>query len=294
MESEPQVSVPQKVCGCFPLGWRVNARWQRVLTWALLVTLLAVLLVNSWGKWEARQLEVSYSSLPADALHGVGPLRVAVCGDVHSDRTRMARAVDEILAAKPDLIVFVGDLVHAEGRFKRSRWAVEEFSRLVAVAPTFAVLGNHDMEKQEQVQRVLKRAGVQLLHNERRTWRNPRTGRDLVIVGLGDWNEADDIPEACLLPVGQELSPVLLLAHDPEARTRGLEGFDWDVMLAGHTHGGQLGNPFTGTKYSFRSDMAAGWYNWEDARRILVTRGVGSIWGRRYFCRPEVNIIDMR
>ena len=63
-------------------------------------------------------------------------------------------------------------------------------------------------------------------------------------------------------------------------------------MLAGHTHGGQLGNPFTGSCISFRSDMPGGTYE-ENGRRIFVTRGVGSIYDMRFFCPPEMNFVEV-
>ena len=70
-------------------------------------------------------------------------------------------------------------------------------------------------------------------------------------------------------PIGQETHPVLLLSHDPESRWR-LRRFDWDLMLSGHTHGGQAGNPFTGDFISFRSSTPAGLYEFEGNRRVAA------------------------
>lgn len=88
--------------------------------------------------------------------------------------------------------------------------------------------------------------------------------------------------------------PVLLLSHDPESREL-LADYHWHLMLSGHTHGGQLGVPFTEPRrfISLRSDMPAGLYSFDRGRRIFVTRGVGSTMGMRFFCPPEVNIIDI-
>ena len=242
------------------------------------------------GLW-AGSLECNTTALPAEALPGTGPLRIALVTDLHNNPQQFGKVVELLRAAKPDLIVFGGDLVSAHERFMRTRWAVNGFRNLTEIAPTFAILGNHDYEKQEQVERVYATAGVTLLRNQAIDWRTP-SGGNLRIVGLGDWNEGDEAPERCLPPAGQESTPVLLLSHDPESRWL-LREYDWDLMLSGHNHGGQLGIPFTEQYLSFRSSMPAGLFDFEGGRRVLVSRGVGSILDMRFFCMPEVNIIEL-
>lgn len=242
------------------------------------------------GLW-AGSLECNTTALPADALPGTGPLRIALVTDLHNNPQQFGKVVELLRAAKPDLIIFGGDLVMAHERFMRTRWAVNGFRNLTEIAPTFAVLGNHDYEKQEQVERVYATAGVTLLRNQAIDWRTP-SGGTLRIVGLGDWNEGDEAPERCLPLAGQESTPVLVLSHDPESRWL-LREYDWDLMLSGHTHGGQLGIPFTGQYLSFRSSMPAGLFEFEGGRRVMVSRGVGSILNMRFFCMPEVNIIEL-
>ena len=242
------------------------------------------------GMW-ANSLECNTTTLPAKALPGAGAMRIALITDLHNDPDRMKKVVAEIEKQKPDLILFGGDLITAEERFHRSRWAVAGFRKLVDIAPTFAVLGNHDYEKQEQVERVYSTAGVTLLRNQSVDWQTPGGGK-LKLVGLGDWNEGDEKPQLCLTPKGKEDSAVLLLSHDPESRWL-LRDYDWDLMLSGHNHGGQLGIPFTEIYLSFRSSMPAGLFEFEDGRQVLVSRGVGSILNMRFFCTPEINIIEI-
>ena len=247
--------------------------------------------VELFGKWGAAQLECNHVQLPADALPGAGPLRIALLADLHNNREHLSKCIDHIAAAKPDLIIFGGDFILVNERFMRTRWAVESLRRLRSIAPTFAILGNQDYEKLEQVERVFASAGVPILRNQAIDWTTP-TGSTLRIIGLGDWNEGDDTPATCMQAAGQSPHPVLLLSHDPESRWH-LRQFDWDLMLSGHTHGGQAGNPFTGDFISFRSSTPAGLFDFEGNRRIFVTRGVGAIYNMRFFCNPEVNIIEV-
>lgn len=271
------------------IGKHIRRRWFR---YTVLVLLLCGYGVMKAGEWEAEQLECTLTELPADTLPGCGPLRIAFLADVHNNRLLFNRAIEEIEAAEPDLIIFGGDLVMVDQRFKRTRWVVEGFRRLAKTAPCYAVLGNQDYEKQEQVERVLATAGVTLLRNQAVDWRTP-SGATLRIVGLGDALEGDEAPQACMDPAGVEAAPVLLLSHGPDSSAL-LQDYHWNLMLSGHNHAGQLGNPFTGEYICFRSDMPAGLYDSEGGRRIFVTRGVGSIMGMRFFCRPEVSILDIR
>ena len=248
--------------------------------------------VELFGNWGAAQLECNRVQLPAAALPGVGPLRIALLADLHNDKDLFAACIDHIATARPDLIILGGDFIMVDDRFMRTRWAVNGLRRLRSIAPTFAILGNQDYEKLEQVQRVFDTAGVPILRNQALDWPTP-TGSTLRIIGLGDYNEGDEAPASCMLPAGKEPHPVLLLSHDPESRWL-LRKYDWDLMLSGHTHGGQAGNPFTGDFISFRSSTPAGLYEFEGNRRVFVTRGVGSTYNMRFFCNPELNIIDIK
>jgi len=257
-----------------------------------LLLILGAKMVQWAGEWEAQRLECVQVELPTDALPGCGKLRIALLTDVHNEPHLFHRAIAMVREAKPDLILFGGDLVSAHERFMRTRWAVEGFRQLKAIAPCYAVLGNHDYEKLEQVERVLDTAGVPLLRNETTDWETP-SGTSIKIVGLGDWNEGDEAPSLCMKTAGQENKPVLLLSHDPESRWL-LRRYDWDLMLSGHTHAGQLGNPFSGKYISLRSSMSAGLCDFENGRKVYVSRGIGSILRMRFFCRPEVSILDIR
>lgn len=262
--------------------------------WLIILALLALICgLGSilYGTHSAQQLECNQLQLPAAALPGAGPLKIAYFADLHNDPELFVQAIDHIAAAKPDLILFGGDFVRADQRFMRTRWAIQGLKQLRNIAPTYAILGNHDYEKLDQLERVFAAAGIPILRNQGIDWHTP-SGTTLRIVGLGDWNEGDEAPANCLQPAGQEERPVLLLSHDPESRWL-LRAYDWDLMLSGHTHGGQLGNPFTGASISLRSSMPAGLFEFDNNRRIIVSRGVGAIMGMRFFCPPEVNIIEV-
>ncbi len=274
-----------------PIKW--FRRQSRKVKYALLT--LAVLCgcgILWYGEYSAQQLQCNTYLLPPDTLPGAGALRIAFISDIHGNTVLFERSLESIIKAKPDLIIFGGDLVTATERFRRSKWAVDGFRKLAKTAPCYAIFGNHDYEKQEQVERVMNTAGVRILRNEALDWTTP-SGTVLRIIGLGDYNEGDEAPQACMKRSGEEALPVLLLSHDPESRWL-VRSYDWDFMLSGHTHGGQIGNPFTGKAISFRSSMPAGLFEFEGNRRVFVTRGIGAILNKRYFCPPEICIIEQK
>ena len=70
--------------------------------------------------------------------------------------------------------------------------------------------------------------------------------------------------------------------------------YDWDLMLSGHTHGGQIIVPLYGAPFHAVSDRRymAGLKPW-GSRQIHVTRGVGNLLGVRFNCRPEVSLLEV-
>ncbi len=83
-------------------------------------------------------------------------------------------------------------------------------------------------------------------------------------------------------------APAILLAHNPDTKDV-LADRPWDLMLSGHTHGGQVVLPFVGERFVPVRDkrFIAGLKEW-NGRQVYVTRGVGNVAGVRINCRPEV------
>jgi len=73
-----------------------------------------------------------------------------------------------------------------------------------------------------------------------------------------------------------------------------LEPYPWDVVLCGHTHGGQIWIPGLGAPFAPVEDKRyiAGLYPWSN-RWMHITKGVGNIWGLRFNCRPEISLLTI-
>ena len=83
------------------------------------------------------------------------------------------------------------------------------------------------------------------------------------------------------------------MSHNPDAKIH-LRPLDWDLVVCGHTHGGQLRLPFLGTPFAPVADKryVEGLHRWQE-RWLYVTRGVGNLHGVRFNCRPQVSVLDL-
>jgi predicted MPP superfamily phosphohydrolase len=116
----------------------------------------------------------------------------------------------------------------------------------------------------------------------------------LRLTGLADiWSEPLNLASA--FPPGDSdgAEARLLLSHNPDSKDF-LKFKPWDLMLCGHTHGGQVVLPWLGAPWAPVRDkrFLAGMYAW-DNRWIHITRGVGNVHGFRFNCPPEVSLITL-
>jgi len=253
--------------------------------------------------YEPRWLDVTKRRVRIARAPLRAPVRVLHLSDLHASfvvpLSLIQNAIRLGLECAPDLICVTGDFITFRHDFD-SREYVNALRRLAAAAPTFAVLGNHDggsWARRRQgnsdhifVERMLEESGIHLLHN--RSQRVSIRGERLTLVGVGDlWSQEIEGSKAFAGVTGE--SPVVLLSHNPDSKET-LGSFAWDLMLCGHTHGGQVIVPIEGARYAPVADKryVAGLKPW-GTRQIHVTRGVGNVGGVRFRCRPEVSMLSV-
>lgn len=260
-----------------------------------LAALIALIGLIFYGRWEASRLECNQIALTEEILPGLQGLRILVISDIHNDDEQLDKAINEGLRQKPDIAVILGDIIHGDQRTSRTRKLIEPLKKLADIVPTYACLGNHDMEKLSLVSRILSSSGIRLLRNESVTLDIPRLGEKVILAGLGEWWECDSFPERCLErtnEVTKDLTPVIVLSHTPSGRNEAKD-FRWNLMLSGHTHGGQLRYPITNQAVFHREGelLTEGLHEVFPGKSIFITRGIGSALSLRFNCPPEFNIL---
>ena len=230
--------------------------------------------------------DVSVRGLPP-ALDG---LRVGMITDVHHSAVVSAddvtRAVTLLKDASPDIVVLGGDYISF---FDRTFVApVAELLAPLANAPqgSFAVLGNHDDEKEMPAALVAR--GFTVLKDQRTSL--TVRGERLDLAGIRFWTRSPAEIGAVLKGTG---GTTLLLSHDPRRLTEASQ-LDVQLVLSGHTHGGQVIIPGIGAVAGRKFPVLAG-YAMKDNTALFVSRGVGTVYVPvRINCPPDVAVLTLR
>jgi predicted MPP superfamily phosphohydrolase len=247
------------------------------------------------GRWDRNPPVVERVDV---AIADLGPAfddyRIAFLTDLHYSavvpRWYLARAVTTALALEPDLILLGGDYLSHSTRYAAG--LVELLSPLRAPDGVFGVLGNHDHYVGAAVARAaLAAAGVAELLNASTVLR--RGGTALAIAGVGDLRFDVIDFRAAAAGLSPDV-PRIVLSHDPDVFAYWPPDIRLDLMLSGHTHGGQahlplLGPPYVPSQFGFR--YLAGQIR-EGVRQLHVSRGIGAITAPfRWRCPPEVSLL---
>jgi len=223
-------------------------------------------------------------------------VRFAHLTDIHLGRLIGLDYVRQAVAmtndAAPDIIVLTGDFVSRKRTINADYAKV--LGRLRAKEGKFAVLGNHDhWADAPGLVSVLASAGISTLTNAHRLLR--RDGQDLCLAGVDDlWAGRPDLEQA-LAGVDSDV-PRILLCHNPDYAEKMASRPRVDLMLAGHTHGGQVRLPLLGqTRLPIRWRKYAAGLATGPQCPVYTCRGLGMVGVPiRLNCRPELAIVTLR
>lgn len=264
----------------------------------LLILLALLLMLLGWGYWSAtsdptvREARVDLPGFPA----GQAPVRVAFLADVHVQGPdmppeRLARIVEQVNALHPDLVLLGGDFVG-------DRSLGSQYSTNEVVAPlrairsrfgTIAVLGNHDYWRNgAEVRAALTRIGVRVLANQ------AVQAGPLAIGGLDDPRTDRNRDTQTYAAMRALPGARVLLSHGPDPFATLPP--DIGLMLAGHTHCGQIRIPLYGalTTDSVYGERYACGFIEENGRKLIVTAGLGaSILPLRFGAAPDLWLVTI-
>ena len=250
------------------------------------------------------RLDLPLRGLPRD-LDGVRLIHIS---DPHlgpfNSRHYLGSIMDRCSELDAHLMLATGDYIHGSGDF------FEPMARLLARVKTrhgtLAVLGNHDhWEEPARCRRAFKAQGIHIVENRRLFLgggglsADPPAGGGLCLAGVGDlWEGRHDL-DACFGGVAPA-TPRILLSHNPDfaefaSARRGAHRID--LMLAGHTHGGQVRLPGTRSLVvpSFYGDKYARGMVQGPSFPVFITTGLGvTVLPVRMMVRPEVVLFTLR
>jgi hypothetical protein len=269
----------------------------RGIATAALASYLFAWLVAAWGVWGRRRwVRVSHVDIPMTGLApGLDGYRVLHVTDLHiGNHDSKARGLEWAARAnglEPDLVVVTGDLVTTGTVFYED--VADVIGAFRAPDGVLVSLGNHDQWDPDRLVRVIEARGPTVLRNASRTVR--REGAELVIAGIDDRMTGRDDLELTLAgrPEG---APTILLSHYPDffvdAALRGV-----DLVLSGHTHGGQIAVPFMARRASLSrlARQPAHGLHVRGRSRLYVNAGLGTTGPPvRLGVAPEIAVLVLR
>jgi predicted MPP superfamily phosphohydrolase len=191
-------------------------------------------------------------------------------------------------AFEPDLVLFGGDFVTFGRHIALAAKVLTDGLR--AREGMYAVRGNHDYWAGiEDLERELGARGVEFLTNRSVKLRGvlPLVGIDEIYRGTPDVARAFASVDAA--------QPCIGISHHPDIIDL-VPDRRLDLLLCGHTHGGQIRLPFFGpvvVPSAHEAEYAAGFHRRRDVL-LYVSRGIGAIPPLRILCRPEVALFTLR
>ena len=277
--------------------------WKTTIRITVGLVLLLVLACLVWGFFfEPNRLVVHQETIEVDNWpQELSGLRIALIADIHTggpfiDDNKLRQIVELTNQQNPDLIVLLGDYMSPNSWHSHRvepEVTAAAMKDLHAPLGVYAILGNHDWWYDgEKVRRAFEANGIPILENEvaEIKWRD----KSFWLVGLADsWTRPQHVSETIAkVPPG---STVIALTHNPDVFPRLPESVP--LLLAAHTHGGQVNLPLIGTPIvpsRFGRKYNAG-HVYENGHHMFVTTGIGtSILPVRFRVTPEIVILTIR
>lgn len=241
-------------------------------------------------------------------------IRIVFVADIQTDRIgrHERRTLHTIMEQNPDLIILGGDYLQyypgtlgtadLPDRFR----ALFKEARLSAPLGVFAINGNIDPSNREEFTELFEGTGVEAIFGstiiEDLGIDKDKGPIDLTMLGMAD--SIDGVGDLGLTETGHFL---VMVGHYPNFAIKDYANAEQtpDLMLAGHTHGGQVALPFygpirvkfTGREKIITRDYLSGMKTLSNGSKFLISRGSGMERGWaprvRFLCKPEISVIDI-
>lgn len=260
---------------------------------------LATILVGSYlyARYiEPNLLIVNREKLESSYLQA--PLKIVFFGDTHlgefNDNDQLDRIVAKINAENPDLVIFTGDLIGSSGDFTADPEAIaQSLGQIQATYAKVAVIGNHEYALLDQYnyEDLMEAGGFTVLVDD---WLDI-TELNVRLLGLDDVYRGN--PDTTLTDEALDGSYNILITHEPDIVDK-MASDQVQLVLAGHTHGGQISLPYltekilpaNGKKY-VKGLFSIGS---EGQTKLFVTKGTGMTkLPFRFMNVPEIVAIEV-
>ncbi len=257
-------------------------------------------------EFERHHLEITHRSIELKRLSpALDGLRIVQISDIHYEQytepSYARQVVAEVNRLAPDLVLLTGDYV-SEGPMPKaygakSSYPCAEILSGIKCPQRWCVLGNHDaVVGAEIVTDALQTHGLPVLANPYVPFE--RDVARLWIAGVKDIGESNpNLHLAAPHTLQTANEPVILMGHEPDYADTVVKHGGVDLMLSGHTHGGQVRVPLIGALYlpPYGRKYVEGHFHLQNDLQLYVNRGIGAVGVPfRFDCRPELTLLTLR
>ncbi|WP_019229301.1 metallophosphoesterase [Sedimentibacter sp. B4] len=247
---------------------------------------------------EPELLTVRYETINTDYIKKEG-IKILQFSDTHIseyfDIDDLNNAIDKINEENPDIVVFTGDLIDQFNNYENKDNIHEIWEALGSInAPIkYAVYGNHDYGggAEKVYKEIMEKSGFKLLINEK----EELPQYNINFIGMDDSIFGEYEPAVISGHMDKDMYNIVL-SHEPDVADKLLE-YSIDLLLAGHSHGGQVNLPFANYLPSLGEKYVRGFYDFDNFRqtKVYVNIGLGtSTIPMRFMAAPELTVITLK
>ena len=238
---------------------------------------------------EYKKIEISNIQIPK----AFDNFKIIFISDLHkrlySEPLKIKKVVEEINKQNSDLIILGGDYINYN---KKETVVFSELSKLKSKYGVYGVYGNHDTWIGEDVlKNYFSKNNINNLNNN--SYWIEKDGEKIKLGGVGDlWTGKQDLSKT-VSDVNKD-DYLILVSHNPDYIEEIKNENKIDLVLSGHTHGGQITffnwAPLNPSRYGYLKGL----YKF-DNKEMYITRGIGEFFAPfRFFSRPEISEITLK
>jgi len=204
-----------------------------------------------------------------------------------TSKEKIKRLIENINKTNPDIVVFTGDLIdkNYDISMEEKEYLIEELNKINALLGKYSIKGDEDSNIYEE---ILKNSGFILLDN---TIKNIYTDYSIIqLIAVNNSNYEN------LISSRDQNSFAIALTHFPDNADMIINNFNPDIVLAAHSHNGQVRIPFVGAiiKKEGSKKYFDSYYEINNTK-LFITGGIGnSKYNFRLFNHPSINFIRLK
>lgn len=239
-----------------------------------------------------------YTILNENVPSGFDGMKIVHFSDIHYNRaitsSKVDKIVEEINLINADIVVFTGDLIDKDVILSNNdfKYLTNAFSKIDAKYGKYAVLGNHDYSEMDKVIQVFNDSDFKYLENSYDIIYNEDSEK-IFVGGIGNVSyNLDNLDKTMeYFNSNEDIDYKIMLVHEPDISDNVVDNYNVSLILAGHSHNGQVRLPVIGALYTpTHSKKYYDEYYSINGTDLYISSGIGvSIVNYRLFNRPSIN-----